>query len=227
MRPFCFITVISICGLFTACNSVKNVVSYIPVPSMPKLPKMSDVAKLIPGMPSSDKVDENDPEIPFNSRQPLAPGHTLRLEVYEGSRSPTRVFRGITVVDAEGNLPLAEIGTARVGGKHLPQAVDAISAIFRVAGQTSRPLTVHLISVENTPLIGITGDVQAPEYIPAFDDVTVKKAVVVSGGRKLNSTAQGVYVARSGERRFFTTINVADERWSLRAGDVISLSPDI
>ena len=227
MRPFCLFTVLLICGLFPACKSVKNVVSYIPVPSMPKLPNMSDVAKLIPGMPSSDRVDENDPEVYFNSRQPLAPGHTLRLEVYEGSRSPTRVYRGIAVIDADGNLPLAEIGTARVGGKHLPQAVDAIGAIFRVAGQTTRPVTVHLISVENTPLIGVKGDVQAPEYIPAFEDVTIRQAVVVSGGRRLNSTAHGVYVGRNGERRFFTTIEAADNDWKLRAGDVITLSPDI
>ena len=220
-------TVILICGLFSACKSVKSVVSHIPVPSMPKLPKMSDVAKLIPGMPSSDRVDENDPEVYFNSRQPLAPGHTLRLEVYEGSRSPTRVYRGIAVIDAEGNLPLADLGTARVGGKHLPQAVDAIGAIFRVAGQTTRPVTVHLISVENMPLIGVKGDVQAPEYIPAFEDVTIKQAVVVSGGRRLNSTARGVYVGRSGERRFFTTIEAADDDWRLRAGDLITLSPDI
>lgn len=227
MRSFRLFTVLFIFGLFPACKSVKNVVSYIPVPSMPKLPKMSDVAKLIPGMPSSDRVDESDPEVYFNSRQPLAPGHTLRLEVYEGSRSPTRVYRGIAVIDAEGNLPLADIGTARVGGKHLPQAVDAIGAIFRVAGQTTRPVTVHLISVENTPLIGVKGDVQAPEYIPAFEDVTIKQAVVVSGGRRLNSTARGVYVGRSGERRFFTTIEAADDDWRLRPGDVITLSPDI
>ena len=226
-RPLLLFVAASICGLFSACKSVKSVVSHIPVPSVPKLPKMSDVAKLIPGMPSSDRVDENDPEIYFNSRQPLAPGHTLRLEVYEGTRSPSRVYRGISVVDAGGNLALADVGTARVGGKHLPQAVEAIRAIFRVAGKTTRPVTVHLISVENTPLIGINGDVQAPEYIPAFEDVTVKTAIVVTGGRRLGSTTRGVYIGRSGERRFYTTMEAANEDWNLRAGDLITLSPDI
>lgn len=206
--------------------SVKSAVSYIPLPSM-KLPKMRDVAKLIPGMPGSDQVDENDPEIPFNSRDPLQTGHTLRLEVYEGTRDPSRVFRGIVMVDDTGNVLLAESGYAKVGGKRLPEAVEAIGAHFRVTAQTSRPITVHLFSVENIPVIGIDGDVQAPEYLPAFEDITVKQAVLVTGGRKLKSTARGVYIAREGQRRFFTSLDTADEHWSLRAGDVITLSPDI
>lgn len=227
MRASCLFLATLLCAAVPACNTVKSVVSHIPVPSMPRLPKMSDVAKLIPGMPSSDQVDANDPDVPFNSRNPLLSGHTLRLEVYEGSRSPSRVFRGIVMVDDQGTVALGDIGTARVGGKRLPQAVDAIGAIFRVAGQTTRPVTVQLVSVENTPLVGIQGDVQAPEYIPAFEDITVRQAVVVSGGRRLNSTAHGVYVSRDGERRFFTSIEAADDRWDLRAGDLITLSPDI
>lgn len=222
----CFLSALLL-GLLAACSTVKSVVSHIPVPSMPKLPSMRQVAKLIPGMPDSDQVDENDPEVPFNSRQPLRPGHTLRLEVYEGSRSPSRVFRGIAMVDEEGVVALGQTGSARVGGKTLPQAVEAIGAIFRVAGRTTRPVTVHVISVENTPLIGVNGDVQAAEYIPAFEDVTVRQAVTVSGGRRLKSTAHGVYVGRDGTRRFFTSIESADEQWNLRAGDIITLSPDI
>ncbi|MBE7496054.1 MAG: hypothetical protein HS117_14010 [Verrucomicrobiaceae bacterium] len=220
----CLLLSIAVLGLLPACGTVKNVASHIPVP---RLPKMSDVAKLIPGMPDSDRVDASDPEVPFNSRQPLSTGHTLRLEVYEGTRSPSRVYRGITMVNEEGLVDLGEVGSARVAGKQLPQAMDAIGAAFRVAGRTTRPVTVHLISVENTPLIGVQGDVQAPEYIPAFEDVTVKQAVTVSGGRRLGSTARGVYISRDGARRFFTSMEWADEQWSLRAGDIIILSPDI
>lgn len=226
MRSTCLLTAV-IAGLcLPGCSTVKNVVSSIPLPDL-KMPSMRDVAKLIPGMPESDQVDENDPEIPFNSRNPLQTGHTLRIEVYEGSRDPSRVFRGLAMVDDSGNILLGEAGYAKVGGKHLPQAVDAISALFRVRAYTSRPVTVHIFSVENTPVIGINGDVQAPEYLPAFEDITVKQAVVVTGGRRLKSNARGVYIAREGQRRFFTSLDQADEDWRLRAGDVITLSPDI
>jgi hypothetical protein len=229
MRASIFLFILFIGGVLISCQAVKNVASHIPIPSMPKmkLPRIKDVAKLIPGMPDSDEVDAEDPLVPFNARNPLAVGHTLRLEVYEGSRDPSRVFRGLAVVAADGTVALGSSGTARVGGKHLPLAVEAIAGVFRVAGQTSRPVTVHLISVENTPVVGINGDVIAPEYIPAWEDMTVKQAITVSGGRKLKSSAHGVYVIRQGAKRFFTTIESAEEDWSLRAGDIISLSPDI
>jgi hypothetical protein len=233
MRLSRLLTAVTLLAALPACKTVQNVASsvksaasHIPLPSM-KLPSMRDVAKLIPGMPESDQVDANDPEIPFNSRNPLQTGHTLRLEVYEGTRDPSRVFRGIVMVDDSGNVLLGDSGYAKVGGKRLPEAVEAIGAHFRVTAQTSRPVTVHLFSVENTPVIGINGDVQAAEYLPAFEDITVKQAVVVTGGRKLKSTARGVYIAREGQRRFFTSLDTADEDWSLRAGDVITLSPDI
>jgi hypothetical protein len=51
--------------------------------------------------------------------------------------------------------------------------------------------------------------------------------VTVAGGRKLKSTARGVYLSRDGARRYFMSIEHADEDWNLRAGDLITLSPDI
>jgi protein involved in polysaccharide export with SLBB domain len=226
MRPSSLLLATLLGLSIVSCQTVKNVVSYIPMPNL-KMPSMRDVAKLIPGMPENDQVDDSDPVVPFNSRNPLQTGHTLRLEVYEGSRDPSRVFRGIVMVDDSGNIQLDSTGYAKVGGKTLPQAAEAISALFRVTARTTRPVTVHIFSVENTPLIGITGDVQAPEYIPAFEDITVKQAVVVTGGRKIKSTARGVYIARQGHRRFFTSLDHAEDEWSLRAGDLITLSPDI
>ncbi|MFM2168065.1 MAG: hypothetical protein RIS79_2436 [Verrucomicrobiota bacterium] len=226
MRPTRFFVAALASLLFPACTTVKNVVSHIPMPNL-KMPSIRDVAKLIPGMPEGDQVDANDPEVPFNPRHPLQTGQTLRLEVYEGSRSPSRVFRGLVMVDDSGNILLGEAGYAKVGGKKLPQAAEAITAVFRVRAYTSRPVTVHIFSIENTPVIGIHGDVQTPEYLPAFEDITVKQAIVVTGGRRLKSTARGVYITRDGQRRFFTSLDHADEDWNLLAGDVITLSPDI
>ncbi|WP_294384391.1 hypothetical protein [Prosthecobacter sp.] len=198
----------------------------IPLPKL-RMPSMSTVAKYIPGMPDRDKVDSDDPTVPFNSRGTIGFGHTIRLEVYEGARSPDRIYSGITMVNTEGLLPLGEAGTARVGGQHLPQVAEAIATVFRLAGRNTRPITVQIISVENTPVISINGDVREAEFIPAFEDMTVQQAVTVTGGRKQGSTSRGIYISREGQRSFFRSIEAADQKWSPRAGDIITLSPDI
>lgn len=216
--------------MLCSCGMIKSIMP--PMPKMPKLPKlglpsMNTVAKYIPGMPERDKVDSEDPDVPFNSRGTLNFGHTIRLEVYEGTRSPERIYRGIVMVNAEGNLPLGKVGTAHVGGLRLPQASEAISTVFRLAGRNTREITVQIISVENTPVISLSGDVQEPEFIPAFKDMSVRQAVTVTGGRKAGSTSRGVYISRHGQRHFFTSLEAADKNWEPQAGDIIHLSPDI
>ena len=127
----------------------------------------------------------------------------------------------------EGLLPLGESGTAKVGGLHLPQAADAIATVFRLAGRNTRPITVQIISVENTPVISINGDVREAEFIPAFEHMTVQQAVTVTGGRKPGSTMRGIYISRQGQRHFFTSLEAANDNWQPQAGDIITLSPDI
>ncbi len=220
LLPATAIFVLASCGL----------IKKIPVPPMPKLPKlpsMNTVARIIPGMAEKDKVDGEDPDVPFNSRGTLGFGHTVRLEVYEGARDPDRIYRGIVMVDTEGLLALGNVGTARVGGQHLTQAADSIAAVFRVAGRNTRPITVQIVSVENVPLISINGDIREPQFIPAFERMTVAQLVNVVGGRKSGSTAHGVYISRHGQRHFFTSLETADQRWEPQAGDIITLSPDI
>lgn len=212
-----------------------SLISKIPVPKLPKLPKlpkvslpsMNTIARIVPGMAETDKVDAEDPEVPFNARGTLGYGHTIRLEVFEGSRSPDRIFRDIVMVDTEGNLALGSAGSARVGGLTLPKAADAITAAFRLAGRNTRPITVQVISVENTPVISINGDMAQPEFVPAYDRVTVSQAVETAGGRRAGSASRGIYISREGQRRFFTSLESADRQWKPQAGDIITLSPDI
>lgn len=201
----------------------------IPMPKLPKLglPSMNTIARIVPGMAEKDKVDAEDPDVAFNARGTLGYGHTIRLEVFEGSRSPDRIYRDIVMVNSEGLLPLGSAGSARVGGLSLPKAAEAIAAAFRIAGRNTRPITVQVISVENTPVISINGDVVEPEFIPAYDRVTVRQAVETAGGRRAGSTSRGVYIAREGQRRFFTSLESADRQWKPQAGDIITLSPDI
>jgi len=220
-----------------SCGMIKSVLPdwHVPMPKLPKLPKIglpslpsrNTIARFVPGMNEHDKADADDPDVPFNSRHTLGFGHTLRLEVYEGTRSPDRIFRGIVMINTEGLLPLGKVGTARVGGLYLPQAAEAIATTFRLAGRNTREITVQIISVENAPVISLNGDVQAPEFIPVFEGMTVKKAVTVTGGRKQGSTMRGVYISRQGRRHFFTSLESANYNWTPEAGDIITLSPDI
>lgn len=214
-----------LCTLLSACGLVRK----IPVPKLPKigLPSRNTVAKIIPGMPERDRVNSDDPDVPFSSRATIGYGHTLRIEVFEGVRGSARIFSDIVMVDENGLLPLGEVGTARVGGQKMPAAANSIAAVFRVAGRNTRPISVHIISVENVPVVSINGDVLEDEFIPAFEDMTVQQAVKVSGGRKLGSTRRGIYITRQGQRRFFTSMEAADREWRPQAGDIITLSTDI
>ncbi len=217
-----------------SCSMIKSIIPHS-MPKLPKLPKIglpslpsrNTVAKFVPGMSERDKVDAEDPDVPFNSRGTLGFGHTLRLEIYEGTRSPERIYRGIEMVNTEGLLPLGKVGTARVGGLTLPKAAEAIATVFRLAGRNTREITVQIISVENTPVISLNGDVMEAEFIPVFADMSVKQAVTVTGGRKPGSTTRGIYISRQGQRHFFTSLEAADKNWKPQAGDIITLSPDI
>lgn len=209
-----------------SCGMLQALDPEFKMPKIP-LPSMRKVVNMIPGVPEKDQVNAEDPIVPFNSRGTLGYGHTLRLEVYEGARGSERIYRDISMVDTQGLLPLGSVGTARVGGLTLPKAAEAIAAVFRVSGRNTRPITVHIISVENTPVISINGDVREAEFIPAFEDMSVQHAVTVAGGRKPGSTARGVYIAREGQRRFFTSLEAAGRDWEPQAGDIITLSPDI
>ncbi|MDI1314091.1 hypothetical protein [Prosthecobacter sp.] len=217
--------------VFCSCGMIKSIIPKsmpkLPKIGMPSLPSRNTVAKLVPGMAERDKEGAEDPDVPFTSRGTLGFGHTIRLEVYEGTRSPERIYRGIVMVTTDGTLPLGKVGTARVGGLHLPKAAEAIATVFRLAGRNTREITVQIISVENTPVISLNGDVMEAEFIPVFKAMSVQQAVTVTGGRKAGSTSRAVYTSRHGQRHFFTSLESANKNWKPQAGDIITLSPDI
>ncbi len=212
----------------SACSMIQRITPdwHIPLPKL-RLPSMSSASKMIPRMPWQDQEKVEDPQVAFNARGILGYGHTLRLEVYEGSRSSDRIFRDIARVDTRGLLPLGDVGTARVGGQDLPTAVESIATVFRLAGRSTRPITVHIISVENAPVISINGDVRKVGFIPYSKKMSVQQAVTAAAGRKPGSAARSVYIARAGQRHFFTSLESANAGWALRAGDIITLSPDL
>lgn len=215
----------------TACATVKRLtpdLTKIPMPPMPSFSTLKKVTNILPGMPGSDKASAEDPQMPFNSRGTLGYGHTLRVHVYEGTRSTKRIYNGVVMVDTQGIVDFGDdIGKAQIGGAQLPKAVETIAATFRVGMRLNRPISVHILSVEDVSVVSITGDVIKDEFIPAWDGMTIQQAVTVAGGRKLNSTNRGVYLIREGNRRFFSSLEAASEKTEPEPGDIIYLSPDI
>lgn len=211
----------------TSCGTMKRMVDAIPVPSMPKisLPKLSSVAKIIPGMGGEPAV--NDPVVPFNSKGSLGYGHTLDLLVYDGGRDPNKLYDGKAMVDERGVLTLGDLGSAKVGGRSLLEARAAVGSIFRSAGRVAAHVHVHLIAVEGVELVSVEGDVNAPLVTPLWEDMTVADAITMAGGRRQGSVAHSVYVTHKGERKFFTTEARANDEVKLRAGDIVSPSPDL
>lgn len=203
-------------------NTVEKV--KIPVPKMPKLPGVGDILDF---WPSEDRASEDDPTMPFNSRGTLGYGHTMRIDVYEGTRNTSQLYRSVLMVDERGRIDLGKFGTVKVGGSKLPEARRAIEAAVYTSARTARAITVHIHSVENVSLIAVTGDVQEDEYIPMFDGIRVSRAVTVAGGRKLGSSARALYLIREGEPRFFPSLGQADAAWKPKPGDIIQLSPDL
>lgn len=227
-NPVVTLPVLALTGL-CACATVKRFtpdITKIPLPPLPKFSTLKKVVEVIPGMPSSDKATESDPKVPFNARGILGYGHTLRIHVFEGARNPKRIYNGVVMVDTKGLLDFGAMGQVRVGGGSLPDAAKAIESVFRVNGQITKPITVHIVSVEDVPVVSITGDVIKDEFIPAWEHMTIAQAVRVSGGRKLGSTAHGVYLVRNGLKRYYSSLEDADKA-EPEPGDIITLSPDI
>jgi hypothetical protein len=204
-------------------STLKKITPDIPMPSFSTLKKITNI---LPGMPGRDTASADDPKVPFNARGTLGYGHTLRLHAYEGTRSPKRIFNGVVMVDEKGIVQLGKAGSARIGGTSLPKAAETIAATFRIGMSLGRTVTVHILSVEDTPVVSIRGDVMSDEFVPAWEDMTLEQAVRVSGGRKTGSTHHGVYLIREGVRRYFSSIEQANEE-EPEPGDIIELSPDI
>lgn len=209
----------------SSCGMLKSVTPDI---HLSKLPGVKTITNLVPGLGSDGKASSEDPDVPVNLQGgTLGYGHTLRLEVYEGATSASRIYRGVSMVNSEGLLPLGKVGSARLGGLRPGQAAEAIASAFRLGGQHTRPLTVHILAVENTPVLLVNGDVKEPALVPAFENMNVMHAIQAAGGRKAGSVGRGVYIHHEGQRKFFTSLESAALRWTPEAGDVITLSPDI
>ncbi len=216
----------------------------------PSVPKLSSVTNMIPGL--GDGLPADDPTVPFNANGALGYGHSIALDIYEGVRSPKRLFEGKRMVDENGVISFGKTGSAKVGGRSLIDAnrmispipvvntlvclnngrslIDAnrmISSVFRVGGRSSFALTVHIPSVEGVDLVFIDGDVVNAAYIPMWDRMHLRDLIKIAGGRHPGSTARSLYITRAGQKMFFPNVEAAENWWRFKPGDIVTLSPDL
>lgn len=198
--------------LLSGCISLDK----LPKVSMPELPKVK-----VPFVGNDATAPADDPQISWSLKQPLAQGHTLDLAVYAGQRSPSKIFAGAVMVDSHGKVDLGKYGTFRLAGKTASQAVRELEAAFRRKRGESL-ITVHLISIEGTPLLTMHGAVKHEGVIQYFGGANPANVLQYVGGRDERATGRAVYVTRNGVRALHTDYHNQDI--SLEAGDVLTYS---
>jgi protein involved in polysaccharide export with SLBB domain len=219
----CFLLVLTILCLLNSCGIFRktaNMVTSIPMPSL------SGMKKIIPKLSADDSVGGDDPFQAFDPRRPLTYGDTLRVRVYQGVRELEEIYADLAMVEQDGTAKFDELGSARLGGRNLMEARSMIEAVMRGAGHSASRLHVHIISVENMPLITVEGNVKFPAVYHYRDGVRVSEMIQLAGGKGAASYSRAVYVTHRGQRRFYTTDAAADG-FRLEPGDVISLPSDL
>lgn len=207
---------VTVLASLTGCKTIKKVADAVPVPDL------SSVAKIIPGVGKPE-----DPEVPFSPEVRLGYGHTLKVAVYDGARVATKLFNGSVMINQEGIAEFPDVGSAKIGGRTAVEARAMIESLFRSAGQAASRTHVQLISVEDVPLVMVTGDVNAPAVVALQKKMEVSSAIALAGGRRTGSVAKAVYVTHEGVQKFHVTEAKADKAVKLEAGDIILLSPDL
>jgi protein involved in polysaccharide export with SLBB domain len=207
---------------------MKKAVSWVPVPNLSRipLPSFSSIKRVIPGMDRDDRVNSKDPWVAFSPDGVLTPGHTLRVKVYAGTRDADEEFEGLVVVDGAGVLDFDEYGRVRVGGLSAQEARRSVETLFRSGGFTAETLHVHIVSIENTRLVFVEGNVMQKRTLPWTKRLRVTECVLAAGGRAAGSEARTLYITHAGLRRFYRSEAVADEEVELEPGDIIYLNPE-
>lgn len=171
----------------------------------------------------SGSHSSGDPKLPFNIRQTLGYGQTLKLVVWCGQSSPSKIYSGNAMINEKGVIRFKEAGDVRVGGLTALQAVQMIEASFhRLHDYSGSVIHVQLTQIEDVPLVTITGAVRSPAVIQWFDDITADSALPYVGGRKSHPDARAIYVTRRGVRRFHS----GSENVALEPGDTLNFSSD-
>lgn len=165
-----------------------------------------------------------DPKVSFTPHQILGYGQTLKLAIWRGQSSPSKIYSGKEMIDEHGLIHFKEAGDIRVGGLSALQSMKLIEASFhRLHDYSASFITVELVEIEDVPLVTVTGAVQSPSVIQWFDGITADSALPYVGGRKSRPNVRAIYVTRKGVRRF----HAGSENVILEPGDTVEFSSDL
>lgn len=162
--------------------------------------------------------------------QPLQPGDTISISVYQDSRLDRQLVVGPTGFIS---LPLA--GQIRAGGMSPAELESAIKARLKDKFASGLDVSVTLVSEskpddELKPRVFVTGEVSRPGFYILRQQTSLLQAIAMSGGLGPFAARSRIQVRRTvgGEEQIFYFDYAAFERGrdatgniSLRAGDVI------
>lgn len=196
----------------SSCSAVKKVTE-IPVPFLGDKSEETEVAF-------------EDREVPYQIKQSLGSGHTLKFSVYAGQRSPKKLYSGTGVVDANGILSLDKHGEVKVGGLKAAEAAHAIGVMFR-REQGHLVINVQLEEIEGTQLVLVEGAVKNPGEAPWFDEANSLNILKYVDGHDGKSRGEAVYITRNGVRKFYPTAATTEGGHPLLPGDIVHYSKDL
>lgn len=169
-------------------------------------------------------ASQHDPVVPYAIGDKLAPGHTLKLSIYAGYRSPSRLFSGDVVVDEKGEVNFGQYGKTKVGGLDATSAWLAINSQFNQK-RGEKIITVHLESIEGLRVLGVIGAVQKPSVVQWYDGVNAGNILSYVGGLKVQG--QSIYIIHNGRRAYHSSLSAAQAAGELAPGDIVHYSGDL
>jgi protein involved in polysaccharide export with SLBB domain len=226
--------IVGLIGFATAgCSGIKT-------PGMPKVPTWvpvigSDEAEIDPRTQVVPIDPESSEPIEF-SQQPvestnapvftggLQPGSTLRVAIYEGLRSTSRVFNAALTIDQAGEVNHRQLGNVRIAGLETQTALDAIETAYRLTGRPSaQTSTTHLFELDGSGVVQIKGAVVRESFLPHSGGTTLGEALQKSGGFSTGANPGKIYVIRRGFRQLLYLSNENTLSYVLNEGDIVSV----
>jgi hypothetical protein len=169
---------------------------------------------------------DSDPKLAYSPSTPLRYGHTLDVSVYQGLRSPSRIYHDEVMVDEHGMLNLGNSRKVKVDGLSAVAAVKSIEGAFRTEAADGI-VQVHINSIEDVPTLTITGGVRNPAVIQWFSGANLSSILPYVGGRDPRSSGRSVYVTHRGKRHFHADTIGLGNTIQLEPGDIIHFSEDL
>lgn len=219
----------------TGCSGIKapsvpKVPSWVPViGSEPSEPEFDPRTQTVPTettdrveIPAVEQADER--PVPPQFTKGLQPGSTLRVAIFEGLRSTSRVFNASLTIDEQGMVTHRQLGSVLIAGMEIDEALNAIESAYRLTGRPSaQATTTHLFDIDGSGVVQIRGAVQRAGFIPHSGGITLGEALQQGGGFGSGANPGKLYVIRRGLRQLLYLSDEATLGYRLNEGDIVSV----